>query len=109
MVGYYITTEEKSEEDIFNYLRGKLPSCALPIALIRVDNFPLTVNGKLDEKALLDLPLKSSYTIKVLDSQNNEYEKIIVDIWAKVLGIDTVNKHDNFFDLGGNSLLLTAV
>ena len=109
LVGYYITTEEKSEEDILNYLRGKLPSYALPIALIRVDNFPLTVNGKLDEKALLDLPLQSSYTTKVLDSQNNEYEKIIVDIWAKVLGIDTVNKHDNFFDLGGNSLLLTAV
>lgn len=109
LVGYYTTEEKMAEEDILNYLGDKLPTYMIPRMLISLDQFPLTVNGKLDEKALLDLPLQSFKNEESSVFQNNEYEKIITEVWAKVLGIDTISKHDNFFDLGGNSLLLTVM
>jgi amino acid adenylation domain-containing protein len=109
LVGYYTAKEKLEEEDILNYLGGKLPTYMIPRALISLDQFPLTVNGKLDEKALLDLPLQSFKNETVTNPQDNEYEKVIIEIWAKVLGLDAISRHDNFFDLGGNSLLLTVM
>lgn len=80
-----------------------LPAYALPRAVVAVDAFPLTVTGKLDERALPDPPR---------DTRQHDLtpaERRVHDIWCAVLGRDQVAPDENFFDAGGHSLLLGQV
>jgi thioesterase domain-containing protein/acyl carrier protein len=80
----------------------------LPSQIVLIDQFPLTSNGKIDKKALPD-PDRS-------DLLNNKYvapctktEQKLVDIWQKLLNTEGVGIHDNFFEIGGNSLIATKL
>lgn len=106
LVGYYVAANKLDEEHLLHYLSSKLPEYMVPTALVCLEQLPLTANGKLDRKAL---PKAKLTTSEVYVAPSNELESKICQIWAKVLGVNTVNKHDNFFDLGGNSLLLNSV
>ncbi len=79
-----------------------------PNIYIGIDKMPLTPSGKLDRKALPDFEKfsrKSNAPVMPL----SETEQIIADIWEKILDTENISKDDNFFDLGGTSLLLTRV
>ncbi|MHC0066348.1 amino acid adenylation domain-containing protein [Nostoc sp. UIC 10890] len=91
-----------------DFLREKLPEYMLPTAFIFLDAFPLTPNGKVNRRVL---PLPESYS-----TQNNLYvapetelQQTIASTWQTVLGIGKVSINDNFFDLGGHSLLISQV
>lgn len=93
--------------DLAAFLRSQLPIHMVPTAFVAIDRIPLTPNAKVDRRAL-------STTFDVADSwgdegPNNPLERMLVDMWSEVLALDTVGIHDNFFDLGGYSLLATRV
>ncbi|MBD2453057.1 amino acid adenylation domain-containing protein [Nostoc sp. FACHB-87] len=91
-----------------DFLKEKLPEYMVPSAFIFLDALPLTPNGKVNRRVL---PLPESYA-----TQNNLYvapetelQQTIADTWQTVLGIEKVSINDNFFDLGGHSLLISQV
>jgi amino acid adenylation domain-containing protein len=93
-------------------LRGKLnerlPAHMLPEVIVAVDVLPLTASGKIDRVSLSKRPIEE----RKLESQaspQTRFEKKIAATWKEVLGRASVGIHDNFFDLGGHSLLLTQV
>jgi acyl carrier protein len=90
-------------------LRETLPEYALPSSLVVLDLMPLTPNGKLDYGVLpapenLRPQLAEDYV-----APKTSLERTIAAVWQDVLGIDNVGVHDNFFDLGGHSLLVVQV
>jgi amino acid adenylation domain-containing protein/non-ribosomal peptide synthase protein (TIGR01720 family) len=95
-----------SVESLRSFLQERLPSYMVPTNFIRLESMPLTPNGKVDRRALPDFDgirpdLEASYA-----SPRTRLERIIASVWQEVLGVDKVGINDNFFDLGGHSLLL---
>jgi poly-D-alanine transfer protein DltD len=79
----------------------------VPSAFIFLDALPLSANGKVDRRAL---PTQESLLQKVevaYVAPQTDIEQIIASVWQELLGVEKVGVNDNFFDLGGNSLLLT--
>jgi amino acid adenylation domain-containing protein len=92
-----------------DWLKQHLPDYMVPANVVILDAFPLTVNGKIDRQALpvpatIRPELSVAYT-----SPQTELERSIAHLWQSALGVDTVGIHDNFFDLGGHSLLLVQI
>ncbi|NEP88100.1 MAG: amino acid adenylation domain-containing protein [Okeania sp. SIO2C2] len=90
------------------YLEEKLPEYMLPSGLMVLSQLPLTPNGKVDRKALPVLDVASSVSTEYVAPETNT-QKVLAEIWQEVLGIEKVGIHDNFFDLGGHSLMATQV
>lgn len=89
-----------------NYLSTRLPDYMLPSAYVLLESLPLTPNGKLDRCAL-PIPESSRPELAIdLVLPQSDVEQIIAQVWQEVLQLDIVGINDNFFDLGGNSLLL---
>jgi len=102
-------TKELQEKDYVTHLRElikeKLPDYMVPSFFIMLDKMPLLPNGKLNRKAL-PVPSVSEQVDKNLEQPENDIEKKIMDIWIKVLNYSDFGINDNFFDVGGHSLLL---
>jgi acyl carrier protein len=87
------------------YLRKQAPEYMTPQAFVLIDEMPLTQNGKVDLEALpapTDARLGPEETYV---APRNSVEETIVDIWSQLLGVDSIGVNDNFFALGGNSIL----
>jgi thioesterase domain-containing protein/acyl carrier protein len=108
LVAYYTGEIEPSAEEFRALLIATLPDYMVPAAHVHLDALPLTVNGKVDR---LNLPLPGSITHveKDYDTQYNEAEKKLLAIWADILETGQVGLTDNFFDLGGNSILAVSL
>lgn len=109
LIAYLILKDKGLQnETIKSFLRKKLPDYMIPSVFIFLDKFPLNSNSKIDRKALLLLknqkPIETTYV-----KPESDLEKNIVEIWQQVLKVSTIGIHDNFFDLGGNSLLMARV
>ncbi len=91
------------------HLRGQLPEYMLPGQFVAVEGFPRTPNGKLDRR---NLPApaghRPSFEIDYVAPRMTS-EQVLAKLWASVLKVERVGIHDNFFDLGGNSLLLVQL
>jgi acyl carrier protein len=111
LVAYIVASEFATfiESDARVYLQGKLPDYMLPSLIVLVEALPLTPNGKVDRKALLAPELSASTSDVDYLPPTNDVERVIADIWQDILDLETVGIHDNFFDLGGHSLLLAGV
>ncbi|CDZ24035.1 amino acid adenylation protein [[Clostridium] cellulosi] len=96
-----------SPEYLRDFLSNKLPSYMVPSAYVLLSSFPMTANGKIDRKALPIPKIDSSS--RPDDSNLGETEKIIASIWRDVLKTDNIGVNQNFFDVGGHSLLLAQV
>ncbi|NEQ12162.1 MAG: non-ribosomal peptide synthetase, partial [Moorea sp. SIO4E2] len=90
------------------YLESRLPEYMVPSGLMVLSQLPLTPNGKVDRKALPVPDVASSVSMEYVAPQT-ETQKVLAEIWKEVLGIEQVGIHDNFFDLGGHSLMATQV
>jgi amino acid adenylation domain-containing protein len=86
------------------YLKETLPDYMLPTGLVALDALPLTPNGKVDRKALPKPDLTKAASA-VAAPPRDELEIKLATIWQEILGIPAVNVTDNFFDLGGHSLM----
>jgi amino acid adenylation domain-containing protein len=89
--------------------RLRLPEYMVPSAFCIVDRFPLTVNGKVDRKALLAMAADSMERPAEVVAPRNHTEQQILAIWQEILAVKQAGIYDNFFDLGGHSLALAQV
>src|SRR5215211_6871355 len=92
-----------------DYLKEKLPDYMLPTAFVLLDEFPLTLNGKIDRKALPEPDRSDLVTTSKYDSPQTPTEARLASLWGEVLGLEQVGRYDNFFELGGHSLLATQL
>lgn len=94
-------------EELTDFLQDRLPYYMIPNEFVLIDHIPLTINGKIDYKAL---PRPNSNT-QFLNQDENWYEEHIVaevtKIWKNLLHLESISPEDNFFQIGGHSLLAT--
>ena len=108
LVAYIVPTQEQvpSLEELRSFLKQKLPHYMIPSALVPIEAIPLTPNGKVDRLALAKLNIGRQTSARNYVAPRNSTEKKLVEIWSKVLWLEQkIGIHDNFFDLGGHSLL----
>ncbi|MER7335009.1 MULTISPECIES: amino acid adenylation domain-containing protein [unclassified Micromonospora] len=89
-------------------LKETLPEYMVPGAFVTLDALPLSPNGKLDRKAL-PAPVVTREASVALVEPRDDTERLLAGIWSEVLGVDTLGIDDDFFDLGGHSMLATQV
>ena len=111
LVAALVPREKKgfSADDLQGFLKNRLPDYMIPSAFMLLNALPLGPNGKINRRALPTpdwLPLQRSANYV---AARTELEELIIAIWKETLGLDVVGVHDNFFDLGGHSLLLGQV
>ncbi|MET9028532.1 amino acid adenylation domain-containing protein [Nocardia sp. NPDC004168] len=106
----YVVAAKQDDDDapldtaaLLTALRRTLPSYMVPSALMELDELPLSANGKIDRKAL-PVPTPGTRSIRPIAEPRTEVERVLAGIFAEVLDTE-VGIEDNFFDLGGNSLI----
>jgi len=93
-----------STECLRQYLSQSLPDYMVPSAFMLLESFPLTPNGKVDRKALLEMDVRSQQ--KTYKAPINNRERQLCALYERILGVENVGTNDSFFTLGGNSLLV---
>ncbi|KAG0006413.1 hypothetical protein BGZ65_008339, partial [Modicella reniformis] len=108
LIGYYVSDGTLLEREIKKYMGSKLPDYMVPNRLVPVALIPVTISGKLDTKSL---PAAEFSGNDEYMAPENEIEMILCDIWSELLGIpaDRIGTHDDFFMLGGDSLMSTRL
>ena len=106
LVAYIVHKElpPVASEDLRRFLKELLPDYMLPSAFVQLDALPLTPSGKVDRRALPSADSSRLPLAKVFVAPASPAEKLLSGVWAQVLGLETVGVHDNFFDLGGDSI-----
>jgi len=103
-------TGNAQPEDVRNFLREELPEYMVPSAFVPLDKFPLTGNGKIDFHALPDYtPEGPSSDDKTGPTPETPIAELVSGIWGELLGVTEVSPEDDFFDLGGHSILAIQV
>jgi amino acid adenylation domain-containing protein len=97
------------DSELREYLRSKLPEYMVPSAFMFLPKLPLTPNGKVDRRALPAPHCTPSVLLQGYDAPATDTESRLCAIWAEALSIDKVGASDNFFDLGGDSLLASRI
>jgi bacitracin synthase 3 len=103
LCAYFTSKHELSAAEIRGYLETHLPGYMIPAFFIEIELFPLNVNGKIDLKKL---PEPAGYMNSGVEYQapRTDIEKSLVLIWQKELGLDKIGIHDNYFNIGGDSI-----
>jgi amino acid adenylation domain-containing protein len=98
---------EVIEKDFKKYLSEKLPDYMVPVNYISVEEFPLTPNGKLDRKKLSELKVtdEKSNSTSTKNSAKDLTELRMLKVWQEILGSNNIGTDDNFFEIGGHSLI----
>lgn len=100
----------REKQWLVSYTRDKLPPYMNPYDYVIMEGFPKTINGKTDRSALSYEPEeRNNATVQMADREMSDTEKIIYDIWSDVLKTKDISVNDNFFDIGGNSLVAISV
>ncbi|MGE7386871.1 non-ribosomal peptide synthetase [Streptomyces sp. NPDC004126] len=102
LVAYYVADLVPSSTELRDHCATVLPAYMLPTDFVHIDSIPLTVNGKIDRDRLLAL-----HTVETGEGvePDGPVEKLIADVWAEALGRDRISADDDFFALGGHSLI----
>jgi amino acid adenylation domain-containing protein len=90
------------------HLSAVVPDYMVPAAYVRMERLPLTPNGKLDRKSL-PAPEADAYATRVYEEPRSETERVLAGIWAELLMVERVGINDNFFMIGGHSLMAARV
>ncbi len=109
LILYYTSKKEANPKELKQFLAKHLPDSMLPSHLIRIPELPLNVNGKLDRDRLPDPDALLDCTTTGYTAPRNSIESHLTTIWTELLGLKHLGIEDNFFDLGGHSLLLTRL
>jgi amino acid adenylation domain-containing protein/non-ribosomal peptide synthase protein (TIGR01720 family) len=113
LVAYVVTEFEPDAGELAGrlraYLASTLPEYMVPAAYVRLEKMPLTPNGKLDRKALPDPDKVRMEVGQKFQAPRTQVEKMLCEIWEKVLGLNRVGVKDNFFEVGGDSILCVQI
>lgn len=111
LVAYFvpIVGETITVEQLRTFLTEQLPDYMIPSAFVEMESFPLTPNGKVNRRALLEPTTSRPELGQTFVEPRTPTEEILAGIWRDILGLEQVGIYDNFFDLGGHSLLATQV
>ena len=93
-------------QELRDYLQTQLPEYMRPAAIMLVDSFPHTVNGKVDRRALPAPVAEQLIRQKAVVYPRNPHEELLAGIWEKALGLKEVSVEDSIFEVGGDSLLI---
>ena len=108
LIAYIVPYQKQAPTtiELREFLKEKLPDYMVPGTFVVLDSLPLTPNGKVDRCALIATDTSTSRSIdKTFVTPRTPTESTLAKIWAEVLNLEHVGINDNFFDLGGNSLL----
>lgn len=108
LCAYLVSDNEIKVAEIKEQLSKTLPDYMIPTYFISIDKLPLTANGKIDTKALPQ-PDGNINTGVEYSAPDSATEEKLVEIWQEILDINKIGTNDNFFDIGGNSLLIMKV
>jgi amino acid adenylation domain-containing protein len=111
LVGYLVAHKERSPSVLVlrELLSRTLPAYMVPASFVILDGFPLTPSGKVDRRALPAPDGERPELQQEYVAPGTPTEDLLARIWEEVLGVTGIGARDNFFDLGGNSLLLVQV
>ncbi|HEX5758393.1 MAG TPA: amino acid adenylation domain-containing protein [Thermoanaerobaculia bacterium] len=107
LVAYIVARgEAPSAAAMRSFLREKLPDYMVPTTFVTLPALPLTPNGKVDRRALPAPDGSAREPREGYVAPKSELERLVAGVWRELLGVERVGLDDNFFDLGGHSLLL---
>ena len=111
LVAYVVTSERDGEviNRLRRYMKDRVPEYMVPAVFVQLREFPLTASGKVDRQALPAPDQSRPMLEEEFVAPRNEIEETIAQIWREVLNVERIGVHDNFFDIGGNSLLAMQI
>lgn len=106
LCGYvqFLDSKKSSISQVKQVLKKSLPDYMIPDILVEIEEFPKTSSGKVDKKALPKPQNQRPDWAEAYVAPKNPTEKLVAEVFTKILNYDRVSVHDNFFELGGNSL-----
>lgn len=105
LVAYIVSVEKTSKREIRAALKAKLPGYMIPSYFVLLTSVPIAASGKLDATMLPHFEKNKEEDEDFSDSPNTPTEKCLHEIWKKILNLKHVDTQENFFDIGGHSLL----
>jgi len=108
LIAYYSSAEKIDNKQLRKYLKLQLPTYSVPRYLMQLENIPLTINGKIDIKHLPEVSQNQLIRNEYVEPRNDIELKLSI-IWKKILQIKKVGVKDDFFDLGGQSLMVVRL
>lgn len=110
LIAYVVEDGAQSEvDDLRKAMKAKVPDYLVPTTFVKMESLPLTTNGKVDRKALPAPDRKQNGCTEDCTTKHSQAAKTLMKIWAEVLKVEQVGLNDNFFDLGGDSILGTLI
>jgi len=111
LAAYVVTAQDASRNvsELRSHLKERLPEYMIPSAFVYLDALPLTSHGKIDRRALPAPDAERPALAEAFIAPQTTTEKSLASIWTKLLGINRVGSNDNYFELGGDSLLATQL
>ncbi len=107
LCAYIVADKELNTRELREYMKETLPEYMTPAHFVQIDEMPLTLNGKINRKALLNIEVKNESENRVLP--RSLQENLIAEIWKDILGINEVYIYDDFFEIGGNSINIIQI
>jgi len=104
----YVAPAEATTAELQRYLKERLPEYMAPSVIVALEKMPLTPNGKLDRRAL-PAPDGAAYNAREYVAPVGATETALARLWAELLNVERVGRHDHFFELGGHSLLAVSL
>ena len=109
LCAYFVSNQKLTVSELRGYLSKTLPDYMIPARFIQVDKIPLTNSGKIDRRALPEPDQKRPELEGVFVPAQTPTEKVLAEIWSRVLGVEKVGLHDNFIEMGGDSILCIQI
>jgi non-ribosomal peptide synthase protein (TIGR01720 family) len=109
LAAWYVSPSEIPLPELREHLAAQLPAWMIPSSFVRIDSIPLTANGKVDFRGLPDPSRQRPACGTPWVPPQTDLESALAAIWSNLLGQARVGIHDNFFDLGGDSILAIRI
>lgn len=110
LLAYVVCNQPDTDmEELRKFMKAKVPDYMVPSNFVEMQSMPLTTNGKVDRQALPAPERKTNGCKPGCTTKHSPAEQTLMKIWAEVLKVDRIGIHDNFFDLGGDSILGTLI
>jgi amino acid adenylation domain-containing protein len=109
LLAYLLARRPVQAEQLRGYLRDRLPEVFIPAGFVTLDEFPLNANGKVNRVALPAPEVAIRHGRPPFEPPTTEAESIVARVWSDLLGVQDIGLQDDFFSLGGESLMLTRL